>query len=75
VSVERWEKPAIVVVTEEFEAFAHRLAAHAGHPSLRALVLPYPLEGRPDEEVRQIAADAYPRLLRTLGVSDRPPDQ
>src|SRR5438477_575253 len=43
------------------------MAAHSGHPSLRVLVLPYPLEGRPDEEVRQIAADAYPRLLRTLG--------
>jgi hypothetical protein len=72
VTVERLSKPAVVVVTEEFEAFAHRMAAHAGHPSLRVLVLPYPLEGRPEEEVRQIAADAYPRLLRTLGVLDRP---
>jgi hypothetical protein len=71
VVVERLEKPAVVVVTEEFESFAHRLAAHQGHPSLRLLVLPYPLEGRPDEEVRAIAADAYPRLLRTLGVLDR----
>jgi len=72
VTVERLAKPAVVVVTEEFESFAHRLAVHHGHPSLRVLVLPYPLEGRPDEEVRQIAADAYPRLLRTLGVPDRP---
>jgi hypothetical protein len=72
VAVEQLRKPAVVVVTEEFEAFAHRMAAHTGHPSLRVLVLPYPLEGRPDEEVRQIAADAYPRLLRTLGVPDRP---
>jgi hypothetical protein len=72
VTVERLEKPAVVVVTEEFEAFAHRMAAHNGHPSLRVLVLPYPLEGRPDEELRQIANDAYPRLLRTLGVPDRP---
>ena len=67
-AVERLGKPAVVVVTEEFEAFAHRMAAHAGHPSLRVLVLPYPLEGRPDDEVRQIAADAYPTLLQTLGV-------
>lgn len=74
-AVEQLEKAAVVVVTEEFEAFAHRMAAHNGHPSLRVLVLPYPLEGRPDEEVRQIAADAYPRLLRTLGVSDRPVGQ
>ena len=68
-AVERLGKPAVVVVTEEFEAFAHRMAAHAGHPSLRVLVLPYPLEGRPDDEVRQIAADAYPTLLQTLGVA------
>ena len=68
-TVERLSKPAVVVVTEEFEAFAHRMAAHAGHPSLRLLVLPYPLEGRPDAEVRQIAADAYPALLQTLGVT------
>ena len=68
-AVERLSKPAVVVVTEEFEAFAHRMAAHAGHPSLRVLVLPYPLEGRPEHEVRQIAADAYPALLQTLGVA------
>jgi hypothetical protein len=71
VVVEQLRKPAVVVVTEEFESFAHRMAAHHGHPSLRVLVLPYPLEGRPDEEVRKIAADAYPRLLRSLGVPDR----
>ncbi len=67
-AVERLSKPAVVVVTEEFEAFAHRRAAHTGHLSLRGAVLPYPLEGRPDEEVRQVAADAYPTLLETLGV-------
>jgi hypothetical protein len=67
-AVERLGKPAVVVVTEEFEAFAHRMAAHAGHPSLQVVVLPYPLEGRPDDEVRRIAADAYPTLLQTLGV-------
>ena len=67
-AVERLGKPAVVVVTEEFEAFAHRMAAHAGHPSLQVVVLPYPLEGRPDDEVRRIAADAYPTVLQTLGV-------
>jgi hypothetical protein len=58
----------VVVVTEEFVELAHRMAAHHQRPSLRQLVLPYPLEGRPEEEVRQIAADAYPRLLDILGV-------
>ena len=32
------------------------------------LVLPYPLEGLPDEEVRVIANGAYPELLELLGV-------
>ena len=39
-----------------------------GHPNLRQLVLPYPLEGRPEEEVARIAEDAYPRLLAAVGV-------
>jgi hypothetical protein len=66
--VEALEKPAVCVVTEEFEAFSHQIAARLQHPSLRVLVLPYPLEGRPEEELRTIAVDAYPGLLRALGV-------
>jgi hypothetical protein len=64
--VEDLEKPAVVVVTEEFVDLAHRMAAHHGRPSLRLLVLPYPLEGRPEEELRQIATDTYPRLVELL---------
>ena len=58
--------PAVVVVTEEFAGLAARLAAHAGHPALARLVLPYPLEGRPPEEVHAVAVDAYPRLVALL---------
>ena len=54
-------------MTAEFEAHGRRIAAHHGHPSLHMLVLPYPLEGRPEEEVRAIAADAYGDLLVALG--------
>jgi len=61
----------VVVVTAEFVKLAAQLAELRGHPSLRTLVLPFPLEGRPEEEVRAIAEDAYPRLLRLLGVRDR----
>ena len=57
----------MVVVTAEFEAHGRRIAAHHGHPSLHMLVLPYPLEGRPEKEVRTIAADAYGDLLVALG--------
>jgi hypothetical protein len=60
----------VCVVTSEFEAHGRRIAAHHGHPSHRFLVLPYPLEGLPEEEVRRIAEDAYGELLRCLGVRD-----
>ena len=66
--VEALEKPAVVVITSEFQGIATQVAELEGHPSLRMVVLPYPLEGRPEDEVRTIAQDAYPRLLKSLGV-------
>jgi hypothetical protein len=66
--VEALQKPAVVVITSEFEGIAKQVAELEGHPSLRMVVLPYPLEGRPEDEVRTIAQDAYPRLLASLGV-------
>jgi len=59
----------VVVVTAEFESHGRRIAAHHGHPSLPMVVLPYPLEGRPDTEVRTIAADAYRDVLVALGAA------
>ena len=67
--VEQRAKPAIVVVTSEFEHLAHQLAGHLGHRALRVLVLPYPLEGRPVDELVSIAEHAYPELLTLLGVT------
>ncbi len=67
--VEALNKPAVVVVTAEFITIGERIAALKGHSALRQLVLPYPLEGLPDEEVHQIALDAYPRLLERLGTA------
>jgi hypothetical protein len=61
-------KTAVAVVTEEFETLAHAMAANAGRPSLRLCVLPYPLESRPEEEVRAIAREHFGSLLRALGV-------
>jgi hypothetical protein len=65
--VERLSKPVVVVVTAEFESHGRRIAAHYGHPSMRMLVLPYPLEGLPEEELRGIAQDSYERLVGLLG--------
>ena len=61
-------KTAVAVVTQEFEALAHTMATNLGYPSLRIHVLPYPLDTRPEKEVRDIAREHYRPLLRTLGV-------
>ncbi len=65
--VEEREKPAVVVITAEFGIIADQIARLSHHPSLKRLVLPYPLEGLPDEEVRAIAHGAFPELLQLLG--------
>jgi hypothetical protein len=54
-------------VTAEFEHLAYTMAANAGRAGLRVHVLPYPLESRPEAEVREVARDHWPRLLDTLG--------
>lgn len=53
-------------MTAEFEHLAHTMAANAGRAGLRVHVLPYPLEARPEEEVRAIARDHWPKLLVTI---------
>jgi len=58
---------AVAVVTAEFEALAHTMAANAGRPGLRVHVLPYPLETRREAEVRAIARTAFPSVLQTMG--------
>jgi hypothetical protein len=61
-------KAAVAAVTQEFEALAHTMAANAGCAPLRIHVLPYPLETRPEDEVRAIAREHYRPLLRTFGM-------
>jgi len=62
-------KTAVAVVTEEFEALGHTMAANAGRPGLRVHVLPYPLDSLPEADVRKIAIEHWPRVLATLGAS------
>jgi hypothetical protein len=61
-------KAAVAVVTQEFEALAHTMAANAGRPGLRIVVLPYPLETKPEEEVRSVARDHWRPFLRSVGL-------
>lgn len=69
VSLEKQHRPAIVAVTEEFAQHAHNMANHLGHRDLKVLVLPYPLEARPEDELRKIAYEYYPRFLELLGAT------
>lgn len=57
-------------MTAEFESLAHTMAANAGRSGLRVHVLPYPLESRPEDEVRAIARDHWSGLLASLGVTE-----
>lgn len=56
-------------MTAEFEHLAHTMAANAGRAGLRVHVLPYPLESRPEAEVREIAREHWSLLLTTLGAT------
>ncbi len=69
--VESKEKPVVAVVTEEFEVHGNNVATHLGHGDLKILVLPYPLEARPEAELRAIADEFYPRALELLGVASQ----
>lgn len=45
------------------------MAANAGRAGVRVHVLPYPLESRPEGEVRDIAREHWPLLVETLGAN------
>jgi hypothetical protein len=70
VKLEQRGIPAVAVVTEVFEDLADRMAEHNKHPDLPLLVLPYPMEDKPAGEVREIAREYYPLLLKLLGAAD-----
>ena len=58
--------PAVVVVTEVFENLARTAARAQGYPNLRLLVLPHPLESRPEAEVRALTAARFDDLIARL---------
>lgn len=68
VTLEAHGKPSLAVVCSEFEQHARNMASFLGHANLKVLVLPYPLEARPDDELHRIADEHYPRALELLGV-------
>jgi hypothetical protein len=69
VTFEARGRPVVAVVTEEFETHGRNMATFLGHGQLKVLVLPYPLEARPDEELERIADEYFPTALTMLGIS------
>lgn len=59
----------MVVVTAEFDAIAQRLADLRGRGDLGRVVLPYPLQGLPDAEIRRHANAAFTSVLTALGAT------
>lgn len=55
-----------MVVTEVFANLARTAARAHGYPDMRMLVLPHPMEGRPETEVRAIARDRLAELVAML---------
>ena len=69
VTFEDHSKPVVAIVCEEFVVHGRNVATHLGHGDLKILVLPYPLEARPEDELRAIADEYYPAVLELLGVA------
>ena len=58
--------PAVVVVTQVFENLARTAARAQGYPDLRMLVLPHPMESRPEADIRAIARARFSELMALL---------
>lgn len=69
VGVEAKGKPVTAAICEEFVTHARTTASFLGHPELKVLVLPYPLETLPESELLPIAEESYPRFLALIGAS------
>ncbi len=67
--VEDRDKPVVLAVTEQFSGLGKTVAKVEGHPMMEQLVFPYPLEGLPEKQVREIARDYFPKFLEVIGAT------
>ena len=61
--------PAVVAVTEVFANLARTAARAHGYPDIRMLVLPHPMESKPEAEVRAIARARFDEIVAMLAES------
>ena len=72
IELERRGVPTVTLATAYYEELLTESAATEGMPDLRRVILPYPLEGRPEPEVRAIARRAVNAILGALTKADAP---
>ena len=61
--------PAAVVLTEVFENLGLTAARAQGYPDVRMLILPHPMEARPEADIRAIARARFADLIGLIGVT------
>lgn len=59
--------PTVVVTTEQFTRLARLLAGKGGRTEIRLVELPYPLQGRPEPEIRDIGRQHFQAMLDAFG--------
>ena len=66
IALERAGIPTVVLAVAHYEELLGESATAGGMPDLRRLILPYPLDGLPEDEVRAIARRAAPAVVAAL---------
>ena len=69
VAFERLGKPAVTLVAAFYEALFVETAAAEGIPGLKRVVLPFPIEGLPDDVVRRAGREAFDAVAAALVVA------
>lgn len=69
VGAEARKLPVVAAICEEFVTHARTTATFLGHPNLKVLTLPYPLETRSEAELLPIAETFYPQFLALIGAA------
>lgn len=66
IRLEQLGVPAAVICTDAFDGSAHTTAATHGIPWYPFAVIPHPIGRRSEEEMREMAEQVLPRVIRLL---------
>ena len=66
VKLARKSVPTVTLLTEKFVEQGNFVARSVGMPTLPRLVLPHPVAGSGDKNMRRVAAEVVPRIVEAL---------